>query len=454
MDDAGLPLPNILSRVANTPLMILPDKAEVIWSVVEAKMLGRLPETLGDPSLYRSRRMMSVHSGVAVIDVHGTLVQRTGAFDSFSGLTSYQAIRAELETAMASPEVKAILLDIDSPGGEAAGAFDLADAIREASKSKPIDGLAEDQATSAAYLLLAACRKAYSTQLGTTGSVGVYTLHRNLAAYYAKEGVEHTEIIAGAEKAYGSPVKALSAEALARIKERATEIRDHFAERVAMYRSLTRETVLATEAAVYLPAASQERRLIDGVRTFEQLIAELSAESEGSLLMPDETTTPAANQPGTVTLQLSEDGNHEAMARTLASHFPGAVTHIRQAERTRLQQIRALALPGQSQLAEKLSEDPEMTEGRAAMVFLAHQRERLGAQRTAANDDEVELSGLLPSAPAPERASATGKVAVVAQDKESLQAAWKASTKLQAEFPRMDAFVTYATNHPEVLQEA
>ena len=67
-----------------------------------------------------------VVDGIAVIEISGVLIHRGGWIGQSSGLTSYEGIAAQLQAALADPGVRGIALDIDSFGGEVAGAFDLA----------------------------------------------------------------------------------------------------------------------------------------------------------------------------------------------------------------------------------------------------------------------------------------------------------------------------------------
>jgi len=80
----------------------------------------------------------AVVDGIAVIEISGTLVHRGAWIGQSSGLTSYEGIAAQLQTALADPGVRGIALEIDSFGGEVAGAFDLADRIRAARAQKPV----------------------------------------------------------------------------------------------------------------------------------------------------------------------------------------------------------------------------------------------------------------------------------------------------------------------------
>ena len=121
--------------------------------------------------------------------MHGTLVKRTAGLDAASGLTSYAEIGAMLESALADPQVAGILLDIDSPGGEASGSFELARRVREAAAVKPIWALANDSAFSAAYAIASAADRVIISETGGVGSIGVIALHIDQSVKDANDGL-------------------------------------------------------------------------------------------------------------------------------------------------------------------------------------------------------------------------------------------------------------------------
>jgi ClpP class serine protease len=165
-------LPHLTARLFGTPLLIHQPKLEVILSVLGPR-LG-LPERVGQGGYLQPERTQPEQpSGIAVIPIHGTLVRRTLGLEADSGLTSYQSIQQMLETARDDNAVAAILLDIDSPGGESNGVFDLADKIRSIGLQKPVWAVANDMAFSAAYALASAAQKVFISRTGGVGSIGV-----------------------------------------------------------------------------------------------------------------------------------------------------------------------------------------------------------------------------------------------------------------------------------------
>ena len=148
-------LVHLASRLYGTPLLIARSKLDVILSVLGPRIGLLESEAKAALPPARSAAASVAPAGIAVIPVHGTLVRRSMGLDAASGLTSYGEIGARLDAALADPQVAGILLDIDSPGGEAGGVFELAERIRAANAIKPVWAHANDSAYSAAYAIAA-----------------------------------------------------------------------------------------------------------------------------------------------------------------------------------------------------------------------------------------------------------------------------------------------------------
>jgi ClpP class serine protease len=115
-------------------------------------------ETLSNVNWFESdeKLVSTTYDSIAVIPIHGLLTKRSEMFDSFFGTTSYEEIHELISLALEDADVHSILLDIDSPGGEVGGLFDLVDFIYESRNVKPIYAIANDYAFSAAYAIASA----------------------------------------------------------------------------------------------------------------------------------------------------------------------------------------------------------------------------------------------------------------------------------------------------------
>lgn len=267
-------LPHLASRLFGTPLLVHRAKLDVILAVLGDRLNIQPPAA--DMALPGPRKLPSGTPGIAVIPVHGTLVKRTVGLDAASGLTSYTEIAAMLDSALADPQVAGILLDIDSPGGEASGSFELARRVREASAVKPVWAVANDSAYSAAYAIGSAANRLIVSETGGVGSIGVIALHIDQSVKDANEGYRYTAVTAGTHKNDFSPHQPLTDEAKAELQAEVDRLYGLFVEHVASMRTLGSDVVRSTEAGLYFGANAIAAGLADAVGTFESALTDFS----------------------------------------------------------------------------------------------------------------------------------------------------------------------------------
>lgn len=276
-------LPHIAARVFNTPLMIHPAKAEVIaQSLADRMSIASITQADGksfamaefskaaDPSTQLDRI-----GPVAVIEVRGTLVQRNGNLKPFSGMTGYDGLREQLDRALHDPSIEAVVFDIDSPGGEVAGCFDLVDAIYEARAIKPLWAVLDESAYSAAYAIASACSTITIPRTGGAGSIGVITMHADFSRAIANAGVNVSVITHGASKADGMPELPLSPGGRARIQSDIDALGALFIDTVARNRSLAPGKVRDLQAGTFLGAQAVELGLADNLAPPDQALGAL-----------------------------------------------------------------------------------------------------------------------------------------------------------------------------------
>ena len=267
-------LPHLAARLFGTPLLVHRAKLDVILAVLGERL--NLAAPAADLAIPVPRVTPAQPSGIAVIPIHGTLVKRVLGMEAASGLTSYGGIAQEIDAALADPLVQGILLDIDSPGGEASGSIELARQIRHAATQKPVWAVANDAAYSAAYALAASAQRLIVTETGGVGSIGVIALHIDQSAKDAQEGYRYTAVTAGAHKNDFSPHHPLSDEAKAELQAEVDRLYGLFVEHVTAMRSLNADAVRATEAGLYFGANAITAGLADAVSSFETALADFS----------------------------------------------------------------------------------------------------------------------------------------------------------------------------------
>lgn len=370
-------LHGLFARVFNRPLMVTPAKLDAFLLELPALFQrpgGRMDDSEGEAPPRRTSGY-SVRDGVATLPVHGVLVKRAGQIDGTTSapLQSYERIAATLQGAMRDSRVRAVLLDIDTPGGESGGVLDLARDIRAASQVKPVWSIANDDAFSAGYALASAASQVWLTRSGGAGSVGVVALHTDQSAYDAREGLKFTHVFAGAHKVDGTSHAPLGADARARIQGEVDRLYGMFVETVAGNRQMAPQAVRATEAGLYFGEEAVFAGLADQVGTPAEAAAALAAKASPptrarSALMSETQQPPPQDPP--------PEQQPEQPAQQPAAQQPGQ--------------------PAQ-QPAEQ-PEKPAATEQRSADVIAL-------AAATGARGDAVEIAELCQLAGMPEQTS-------------------------------------------------
>lgn len=265
-------LVHLASRLYGTPLLIARSKLDVILSVLGPR-IGLPDVEAAVPAVMPASPEVAAPPGITVIPIHGTLVRRTLGLEAASGLMSYGEIGARLDAALADPAVSGILLDVDSPGGEAGGVFELAERIRAADAVKPVWAIAADSAFSAAYAIACAASHLAVTRTGGVGSVGVIAMHIDQSVRDAQQGYRYTAITAGRHKNDFSPHEPLDHEAAERLQAEVDRLYGLFVGHVAAMRGLDPDAVRATEAGLFFGEQAIGSRLADAVASRDQLLA-------------------------------------------------------------------------------------------------------------------------------------------------------------------------------------
>lgn len=224
--------------------------------------------------------------GVAIIPIHGSLINRFG--QCYGYVTGYNFIRRQRDAAMADPDVTAIVYDVNSGGGEAAGCFELADESFALRGTKPTISVVDSACYSAAYALASTSDQVVVTPTGGAGSVGVYTMHVDMSKMLENWGLDITLIHAGEHKVDGHPYAELPEDVRADMQKSVDATYNKFVESVARNRNLSVEAVKDTQARCYSADDALALGLIDSVASpIEAIRAFLGGPSEAS---NDETT--------------------------------------------------------------------------------------------------------------------------------------------------------------------
>jgi len=211
-------------------------------------------------------------NGVMVIDIVGTLQKEASSL----GGTSSVMLRRAVSQAAANESVSAIMLRIDSPGGTTAGTHELAQAIADANKSKPVWAYIEDTGASAAYWLASQTSKVLVNQTAKVGSIGTYMAVADYSAAAAEAGVKVHVIRAGEFKGAGQQGTEVTDKQLAEWQRVVDDINAVFVSAVQGGRKLTAKQVSElADGRIHVGQKAVDLGLADGVASYEAALSQL-----------------------------------------------------------------------------------------------------------------------------------------------------------------------------------
>jgi len=272
--------------VLDSPWAITPEKLLEIRAIYATHLRGdkidiaAVEARIGRP-LKNEREPYVLNGSTAIVNIEGVLAKKANLFMDISGGTSMQIIESDFKAAMSDPEVKSIVLLIDSPGGTVDGTESLANLIYDARGSKPIVAIADGMAASAAYWIGSAADKIYAADNSTkVGSIGVVATHEDYSQAEHAAGVKITEITAGKYKRIASSHEPLSQDGRASIQSMVDHIYSNFVETIARNRSVGVAKVSdeMADGRVFLGKQAVSAGLVDGISTLPALVSRLNRE--------------------------------------------------------------------------------------------------------------------------------------------------------------------------------
>ncbi|WP_375624123.1 MULTISPECIES: S49 family peptidase [unclassified Bartonella] len=279
----NLDMPFLVSRLFGVPHMLASTKLDIILNALAPRLfegekfaIGAFGQ--GDTEALRPPETYVVQNNVAILPVHGTLVRRGAWLGALSGLTSYEGLRASFREAMAQHDVRAVLLDIDSGGGEAGGVFDLVEEFQTLSKqyNKPIWAHADEIACSAAYAIACAASQIWVARTSVVGSIGVVCAHLDQSRADEKHGHKWTFVFEGDHKVHGNPHEPLSDTAQIKMQADCALLYEMFVDLVAQNRRLNADAIRDTKAETFIGTQAITLGLADAQGTLAQALEALT----------------------------------------------------------------------------------------------------------------------------------------------------------------------------------
>lgn len=394
---------HVAQRIFNTPLLIEPKKLQAILHAIGPRLDIEVEEPAAGWPMEKGAftgpwadrdwdSYMTITQGVAVMDVSGTLVHKGRWLGSYSGMVSYDGLTEQLRMIRERDDVRALLLNVHSGGGEVAGCFDFVDELYAMRGSMPIVALAADAACSAAYAIASAADEIVVTQTGEVGSIGVVLTHMDYSKYAEKMGVAITHIHAGKDKVLGTPYKPLSESDRKKLQAEVDALYDVFVSKVARNRGLDPDSIRATEARVFLAQEAVEiglaNRIASGREVLDELITRVSpgAASRLSTLSTGVSMTTGTNKPNAAAAeQISATAEQLSTARA-EGRAEGKAEGVKEgaaAERGRVKSILSHAeAAGRTELAQHLAFETDMAADAATSLLAKSPKSSAGPAAT------------------------------------------------------------------------
>lgn len=289
---------NIVRAFYGNQWAILPEKMEEIREFLTARANGvtwtpeEIQARIGErPTPFAAPQ----GSQVAVLNLFGVMSQRMNSLEQTSGGTSTEQFGAAFDEAVANDDVKAIVLNVDSPGGAVMGTPELGAKIFAARGVKPIVSVVNSLAASAGLWVAAQADEIVMTQSGQIGSLGVLAIHRDESGAMEQAGVKETVISASPFKA--EQIGPLTKSATTHIQEMVDRRFVEFVAAVAAGRGVSPETAAADfgQGRMLDAETAMNVGLADRIGTLQEVLAEFGVSSTPSV---DATTAPAFQMKG------------------------------------------------------------------------------------------------------------------------------------------------------------
>lgn len=374
----------VLAAVEGEPWLITGNYLETILSIAQG-----YGDKASLPSSVRGNysKPEMLHGGVAVMAVRGPIFRYADLFTDVSGATALARMMSDFAEMRDDPGVRAIVLDIDSPGGEARGINEFSAMVREATKIKPVVAYVGGTAASAAYWIASACSEIVADSLASLGSIGAVMGWTDSSKQQEMLGLKAYEIVSSQ-----SPKKRMdpaSQDGRAMYQERVDALAEIFIGAVAENRRTTAENVIENfgQGGIMLAGAAIAVGMADRIGSMETVLSELAARDRPA---PRHITAEVQTMPIEMT---AEAVNKDWLAANRPEVLKEIQDEARAAgaleERKRIQAIEGAAIPGHEAIVAKAKyEQPMSAEAMALEILQAERKTRATTAQALAADAE------------------------------------------------------------------
>lgn len=299
---------------------------------VPNSVLERLGQVAGDEDERRFGEyddFVQMEGTLAIIPVKGKLGAKESWVTRMFGMMTYETLSNTLATIVADGGVTDVLLDVDSSGGMAKGIDVASDAIKATQEAGiPVNTHTSGDMLSAAYWVGSTGTPVMSSEHAEVGSIGVIAVHTEYTEMFKKEGIKHTVLRKGDEKALATPFEKLTPQAKAQIDESMERSYQSFIGQVAENTGLAHDYVeknLAT-GKVFAAEESLQLGMIDEIITYNDAVNRIVSNQDGadaSSTTPNQNWSKAAMSKKPETQANTPALSAEEAATAVAAGIPG-----------------------------------------------------------------------------------------------------------------------------------
>ena len=227
---------------------------------------------LGNPLSENSDVFIKGTTGIMFLD--GPIIPRDALFTRLSGMVSIETLKDNLQTLQSKPEVRNIVLLVDSPGGVTTGVSEFADLVR--ASDVPVTAFAYGSAASAAYWIAAGAKNFLASKSSIIGSIGTVVTYMDDTKRLEMEGFKEIEIVSSqSPDKRPDPTTSEGKEKIRAVLDQMTEV---FINSVAEFRGVTYDKVAEDfgQGGVVIGQVAVDAGMVDGITTLDLLLAELN----------------------------------------------------------------------------------------------------------------------------------------------------------------------------------
>jgi len=300
---------HVLGFALEHPWAVTPSMRSTIANILARRIAGNdePPDTVA--LVARANQMQAVAPGgtVAVIPFYGVVAPRMNLFSEISGGTTFESLTAQLLEALALPDLSAIVFDVDSPGGNVAGASEFAREVLKARAKVPVYAVAQYLCCSAAYWPMACATEVIAAPSAMVGSIGVYAIHDDVSAALDSIGIKRSVFSAGKYKAEGADGGALTEDAAAHVQKLVDSSYARMVGDIAKGRGVSADDIRGGYGQGRTVNADDALRLgmVDRIATMSETLTRITSTrpAVGVRALAPDSSAVTAQEPATVTAQ-------------------------------------------------------------------------------------------------------------------------------------------------------